>query len=111
MPSTDYSNFVVKLRENQKGIENGFVCTNFTLLPNHCQAPDPCYNYYSTMPHLVLTFEGVSFSIPPEGYVFSNDTNSTCDIAVTQMETSAYILGDIFLRNFAALFNYSDNTM
>lgn len=108
MPSTDYSNFVVKLRENQKDIKNGFNCVNYTLSPSHCQAPSACSNYYSTMPDLVFTFEGVEFRIPPQGYVFSSDS-TTCDIAVTQMETSVYVLGDIFFRNFAAIFNYTDN--
>jgi hypothetical protein len=64
------------------------------------------------MPDLILNLQDLEFTIPPQGYVFEPEGKTApCDIAVAQLQTSFYILGDIFFRNFVVSFNYSDTTI
>ena len=108
VPLSDYSHFVTNL----KNYEDEFNCNLFSV--NHCQAPRACSYYLSlsTLPTLSFKFDQIEFRIPPQGYVLTPDaTKGPCDIGVTQLQSSQYILGDIFFRNFAVSFDYQSNTI
>ena len=113
MTQTDYMRFQNALTRKISSwdcsyvLSDGFPCYMDVL---------SCNSYYSKMPDLTVTLNGNSFTIPPEGYVLSGmslEFGVGCVVAVVPISDSIglWILGDTFLRNYATVFNYANNTI
>lgn len=109
LAKTDFKNFESVLLNSGPNSKSSIVCRN--LLYEYCFSNLPCSNFSSELSPLRIRLENTIFVIPPEGYLLENTLNHQCVIAVSYISDSKemYILGEAFLRNFYAVFDYSTN--
>ena len=94
---------------------------NFDCSGAFCYGMKTCDHYYNEMPTLEFSFRGVSKSVTlePWSYTFSEvvidgeTVTPPCTVAVSWLsdDFGLTILGDSFLRQYIASFNYQDNTI
>lgn len=65
------------------------------------------------MPDLSFMIENNTYVIPPYGYTLDNNLGHRCTVAISSSGafSSMYILGDVFLRNYVAQFDFSALTV
>ena len=71
-----------------------------------------CSDLFDQLPNLEFAFEAGAkvFQVPPKEYLLQQDT--ICFIAAQgQLFTDMYILGDVFLRNFYAIYNLDNSSV
>ena len=104
MGTTDYTNFTLLVR-NQTN--NDFTCSN----NGGCLSPKGtnCSLYVSMLSDIVITIDYTQYPIPPSGYM--ENANDKCQILVSEGPTGFWVLGDTFIRNYYATFNYTGFTV
>lgn len=61
----------------------------------------------------MIELDGVKYNVPSYGYLVEGFNGHTCGVAVSYLGIlqDSYVLGDTFIKNFYATFNYQDNTV
>lgn len=111
LAKTDFKNFQSVIQNAGPNAKASIVCR--TLYYEYCFSSLPCSNFSSELLPLTIRLYDTEFVIPPAGYLLENTMNHQCVIAVSYISDSRemYILGEAFLRNFYAIFDYSTNTV
>ena len=60
---------------------------------------------------MVFEIEKVLYTIPPSGYALNPNSLVNCEIGVSYSEHETYVLGEVFMRNFVTMFDYSAMTV
>jgi hypothetical protein len=60
---------------------------------------------------MVFEIGKVRYTIPPSGYVLDPTSIINCEIGVSYSDNETYILGEVFMRNFVTMFDYSALTV
>ena len=109
LAKTDFKNFQQMIQDAGPNSRANIVCR--TVLYEYCFSSLPCSNFTSELQPLTIRLENTNFVIPPAGYLLENTMNHQCVIAVSYISDGRemYILGETFLRNFYAVFDYTTN--
>jgi len=98
LPDTVYSEFSLKLNST-------FNCTSGP----YCISDLACGYTINYMEPLSLYIDGSLYIIQPSGFMMDYyNGNEGCSILISSVSDSlgAYVLGDTFMRNFYASFNF-----
>jgi hypothetical protein len=108
MVQSDYDKFV----QYVQAASPDFKCD--TLLNDYCYSnTKTCDSYWSLLPNMTIILDRNEYTIVPEGYTLSNSLGHPCVVAVqpTTDVSGMYVLGDTFLRNFLAKFDFKQKTV
>jgi hypothetical protein len=110
---TAYESFIISVETA------GFVC-NTTSSSGSVELNDYCYTrnkecseVNSKLSDLTFTLDNQVFTVPVDGYLMDDYEGHPCSVFVSYNsdDTTNYILGTTFMRNFVISFNYDDTTM
>lgn len=105
MAYPDYSNFVNQVTE----ANSDFDCTS----QDYCFVKQKCKKVEGDLEDLVISLDGTQYRVPPYGYLIEGYGGVNCSIAVSYLGIlqDSYVLGDTFIKNFYASFNYANKTI
>ena len=111
MPKTDFVNFKTALLASGPLAENNITCPRFTFFTPYCFSNVPCSNFTDVLFNLEFDIGGMTFNIPPLGYMVDNYNGHTCAFMVSFIQDSdnMYVLGDAFMRNFFTSFDMQNS--
>ncbi len=106
LSKTDYNVFTA-LVNNQTN--NAFTCND-----GGCTTEaGPCGAFAGQLSDIVIYIDGIAYTIPPSGYMMDDLNLVQCTILVGSLADSEgfWVLGDTFIRNYYASFNYTAFTV
>lgn len=87
---------------------------SLTCTSELCYSVDnTCDVYESLLSPIKIHLGQVLLTIPPNGYMLNNTLSYSCLIAISNAgsDSSPYILGDTFIRNYYTTFDYKKSTV
>ena len=109
MAHPDYLNFVSNVTNSGKYSQK-LDCTS----KEYCYSKDiSCRKLEGELKDLVIKLDNTSYTVPAYGYLVEDFNGAQCAIAVSYLGIlqDSYVLGDTFIKNFYATFNYQNMTV
>lgn len=97
------------LKQALMSIAPDFQCSSTYCYTNQ----NLCDHYYDSLSDLKINLGQMVLTIPPQGYLLSDTMNYQCLMAIANggSDTSPYVLGDSFIRNFYTTFDFKKKTI
>ena len=104
MAYPDYQAFVAQV----KAADKDFNCEGM-----YCFVNKKCKKVEASLQDLRITLDQTVYSVPAYGYLIEGAGGANCSIQVSYLGILAdsYVLGDTFIKNFYASFNYANKTI
>lgn len=105
MAQPDYANFVAQVL----AANSDFDCTSHS----YCVINEKCKKVEKDLKDLKFLIDDTDYTVPPYGYLIEGYNGANCSIAVSYLGIlqDSYVLGDTFIKNFYASFNYENKTV